>query len=82
MIERTAVKDSMLVDVPRLVTAFYRRPDPSVPGQQVAFGTWGHCGSAFDCGFNEDHILAITQAICDYRRRQVDSVSAAPSPKF
>ena len=62
---------SMLVDVPRLMTAYYtRRPDVSVPEQQVAFGTSGHRGSAFDCAFNEDHILAITQAICDYRRRQ------------
>ena len=62
---------SMLVDVPRLMTAYYtRRPDAAVPQQQVAFGTSGHRGSAFDCAFNEDHILAITQAICDYRRRQ------------
>ncbi|MEX1999601.1 MAG: hypothetical protein WD934_07920, partial [Gemmatimonadales bacterium] len=61
---------SKLVDVPRLMTAYYtRRPDASVPEQQVAFGTSGHRGSAFDCAFNEDHILAITQAICDYRRR-------------
>ena len=62
---------SMLVDVPRLMTAYYtRRPDAAVPQQQVAFGTSGHRGSAFDCAFNEDHILAITQAICDYRRHQ------------
>ncbi|MEX1243804.1 MAG: phosphoglucomutase, partial [Thermoanaerobaculia bacterium] len=61
---------TMLVDIPRLMTAYYtRRPDSSVPEQQVAFGTSGHRGSAFDCAFNEDHILAITQAICDYRRR-------------
>jgi len=59
-----------LVDIPRLMTDYYtRRPDPSVPEQQVAFGTSGHRGSALDCAFNEDHILAITQAICDYRRR-------------
>ncbi len=76
MIERTAIAGkpadpSMLVDVPRLMTAYYtRRPDASVPEQQVAFGTSGHRGSAFDCAFNEDHILAITQAICDYRRRE------------
>jgi len=62
---------SMLVDVPRLMTAFYtRRPDASVPGQRVAFGTSGHRGSAFDASFNENHILAITQAICEYRLQQ------------
>jgi phosphoglucomutase len=59
---------SMLVNVPRLVTAYYtERPDPSVPEQQVAFGTSGHRGSAFDKAFNEWHILAICQAICLYR---------------
>jgi hypothetical protein len=62
---------SMLVGIPRLMTAYYtRRPDASVPEQRAAFGTSGHRGSAFDCAFNEDHILAITQAICDYRRWQ------------
>ncbi len=61
---------AMLVDVPRLMTAYYtRRPDSLVPEQRVAFGTSGHRGSAFDYAFNEAHILAITQAICDYRRR-------------
>jgi phosphoglucomutase len=61
----------MLVDVPRLMTAFYTlRPDPSVSAQRVAFGTSGHRGSAFDVSFNEDHILATTQAICEYRLRQ------------
>jgi phosphoglucomutase len=60
---------SMLVDVPKLVTAFYvERPDPSVPGQRVAFGTSGHRGSSFDRSFNEWHILATTQAICAYRQ--------------
>ncbi len=60
---------SILVDVPRLVTAYYAlRPDPSVPAQRVAFGTSGHRGSSFRHGFNEHHILAMTQAICDYRR--------------
>ena len=60
----------MLVDVPRLITAYYtRRPDVSVPGQRVAFGTSGHRGSALDVSFNEHHMLAITQAICDYRRQ-------------
>jgi len=62
---------SMLVDVPRLVTAYYTGvPDPSVPAQRVAFGTSGHRGSAFDLTFNERHVLAISQAICDHRKRQ------------
>ena len=62
---------SILVNVPRLVTAYYElRPDPSDPRQRVAFGTSGHRGSAFDGSFNENHILAITQAICDYRKLQ------------
>jgi phosphoglucomutase len=62
---------SMLVDVPRLMTAFYTlRPDASVPGQRVSFGTSGHRGSAFDTSFNEDHIVAMTQAICEYRLQQ------------
>ena len=61
----------MLVNVPQLMTAYYtQRPDLSVPGQRVAFGTSGHRGSALDGSFNEPHILAITQAICDYRRQQ------------
>ncbi|MFL6647246.1 MAG: alpha-D-glucose phosphate-specific phosphoglucomutase, partial [Sulfurifustaceae bacterium] len=61
---------SMLVDVPKLVTAYYTDlPDPSVAGQRVAFGTSGHRGSAFATSFNERHVLAITQAICEYRRR-------------
>jgi len=60
----------MLVDVPRLVSAYYTgRPDPSVPSQRVAFGTSGHRGSAFDGSFNETHILAISQAICRHRSR-------------
>jgi phosphoglucomutase len=62
---------SMLVNVPRLVTAYYtEKPDPSVPTQKVAFGTSGHRGSAFDKAFNEWHILAISQAICLYRKRE------------
>ena len=62
---------AMLVDVPRLVTAYYTDvPDPSVPEQRVAFGTSGHRGSAFEDTFNEWHVLAISQAICDYRKRQ------------
>lgn len=65
---------SMLVDVPRLVTAYYTEvPDPSVPEQRVSFGTSGHRGSAFDKAFTEWHILAISQAICLYRKRnQID----------
>src|ERR1043165_9726274 len=60
----------MLVNVPKLVTAYYTEvPDPSVPEQRVAFGTSGHRGSAFDTAFNEWHILAITQAICLHRKR-------------
>jgi phosphoglucomutase len=62
---------SDLVNIPRLITAYYTgRPDPSLPGQAVAFGTSGHRGSAFSDSFNEGHILAITQAICGYRRQQ------------
>ena len=62
---------SILVNVPKLVTAYYElQPDPSKPGQLVAFGTSGHRGSAFDAAFNEWHILAITQAICEYRKLQ------------
>lgn len=61
----------LLVDVPRLVSAYYTgRPDPSVPSQRVAFGTSGHRGSSFDDAFNEWHVLAISQAICDYRRQK------------
>ncbi len=62
---------SLLVDVPRLVTAYYTGvPDPSLPAQRVAFGTSGHRGSSFEVSFNEWHVLAITQAICDYRQSQ------------
>ena len=62
---------AMLVNVPRLVTAYYTEtPDPSVPEQRVAFGTSGHRGSAFEKAFNEWHILAISQAICLYRQQQ------------
>ncbi len=61
----------MLVDVPRLITAYYSEaPDPATPAQRVAFGTSGHRGSALNRSFNEDHVLAITQAICLYRKRQ------------
>jgi phosphoglucomutase len=62
---------SILINVPRLVTAYYTgRPDPSVAGQRVVFGTSGHRGSSLDNAFNEAHILAITQAICLYRTQQ------------
>jgi phosphoglucomutase len=62
------VPASMLVNVPRLVTAYYaEHPDPHIDAQRVAFGTSGHRGSAFNCAFNEEHILAITQAICEHR---------------
>ena len=62
---------SDLVNIPRLIAAYYTgRPDPTVPEQRVAFGTSGHRGSAFSDSFNESHILAITQAICSYRRQQ------------
>ena len=61
----------MLINVPRLVTAYYaERPDAAIASQRVAFGTSGHRGSAFECAFNEAHILAITQAICAHRREQ------------
>ena len=62
---------SILVDVPKLITAYYElRPDPNEPRQRVVFGTSGHRGSSTDVAFNEWHILAITQAICDYRKLQ------------
>ncbi len=62
---------SMLVNVPRLVTAYYaEKPDAQVAAQRVAFGTSGHRGSPLSCSFNEQHILAITQAICRYRERE------------
>ena len=61
----------MLVNVARLVTAYYAGvPDPAVPAQRVAFGTSGHRGTSFNRSFNENHILAITQAICQYRKGQ------------
>src|SRR5271154_5796616 len=61
---------SMLVNVPKLITAYYTEaPDPAVPEQRVSFGTSGHRGSAFDRAFNEGHILAISQAICLYRKQ-------------
>jgi phosphoglucomutase len=62
---------SILVNIPKLVTAYYvETPDISVPEQRVKFGTSGHRGSSFDRNFNESHILAISQAICDYRKQE------------
>jgi len=62
---------SILVDVAALVDAYYRRrPDPSEPAQRVVFGTSGHRGSSFQTAFNEDHILAITEAICLHRKQE------------
>jgi phosphoglucomutase len=63
------VDPATLVNVPRLVTAYFEgKPDAADPAQRVAFGTSGHRGSSLRNSFNEDHILATTQAICDYRR--------------
>jgi phosphoglucomutase len=63
--------ENQLVNVPRLVAAYYaERPDPGVRDQRVAFGTSGHRGSSLKVAFNELHILATTQAICDYRKAQ------------
>ncbi|GLJ61456.1 phosphoglucomutase, alpha-D-glucose phosphate-specific [Microbacterium barkeri] len=62
---------SDLIDVDELISAYYdRAPDPSIPAQQVAFGTSGHRGSSLSTSFNENHILATTQAIVDYRNEQ------------
>ena len=61
----------ILVNVSRLITAYYsNRPDPGIAEQKVAFGTSGHRGSSFQNSFNEWHVLAISQAICEYRKRQ------------
>ena len=61
----------LLVNVPRLISAYYTgEPDPAEPTQRVAFGTSGHRGSALRESFNEAHILAISQAICEYRQVQ------------
>ncbi|MHB1926324.1 MAG: phosphoglucomutase (alpha-D-glucose-1,6-bisphosphate-dependent) [Leptospirillum sp.] len=62
---------SMLTDIPRLVSDYFARvPDPGIPGERVSFGTSGHRGSSFEGSFNERHILAVTQAICQYRKTQ------------
>ena len=61
---------SMLANIPKLVTAYYtNHPDPAEKSHLVEFGTSGHRGSAFNNSFNEDHILAVTQAICEYRKK-------------
>ena len=63
--------DDMLVNIPRLVSAYYAiKPEHDNVAQQVAFGTSGHRGTAFNGSFNETHILAISQAICEYRHQQ------------
>lgn len=65
------VQPDMLVNVPRLITAYYSNvPDAKLAAQRVAFGTSGHRGSSFKNSFNEWHVLAITQAICQYRQQQ------------
>ena len=61
----------LLVNVPRLISAYYTyHPDPAERDHAVAFGTSGHRGSSLSHSFNEDHILAIAQAICEYRAGQ------------
>jgi phosphoglucomutase len=65
------VADAALANIPRLITDYYAlKPNPAEPTQRVAFGTSGHRGTSFKTSFNENHILATTQAICDYRRQQ------------
>src|SRR6202158_1278634 len=60
----------MLVNVPKLITAYYtNRPDPGIAEQKVTFGTSGHRGCPFQNSFNEWHVLAISQAICQYRKQ-------------
>ncbi|MBV9489551.1 MAG: phosphoglucomutase, alpha-D-glucose phosphate-specific, partial [Verrucomicrobia bacterium] len=62
---------SLLIDVGQLEAAYYEhKPDPADPAQRVSFGTSGHRGTSANATFTEAHILAITQAICDYRRAQ------------
>ena len=63
-----SVESDMLVDVPRLITSYYgEKPDPAIAAERISFGTSGHRGSSFARSFNEAHILATSQAICDYR---------------
>ena len=64
------VDESMLVNIPRLITSYYSlEPDPALAAQRVSFGTSGHRGTSTACAFNERHILAITQAICEFRKQ-------------
>lgn len=66
-----AVPEELLVDIPGMISSYYSgKPDPAEPSQRVSFGTSGHRGSSLKLSFNEDHILAITQAICNYRQMQ------------
>src|SRR5450432_3795121 len=67
----TLIESSAALDVGKLVEAFFqKKPDASVPCQRVSFGTSGHRGCPFDTTFNEDHIVAIVQAVCSYRKMQ------------
>ena len=62
--------ESILINIPRLVSNYYSLlPDPTEPGHRVAFGTSGHRGCANSYSFNERHVLAISQAVCEYRAR-------------
>jgi phosphoglucomutase len=73
---------AQLVNIPRLITAYYAlKPDVSIPSERVSFGTSGHRGSAFKTAFNEDHIAAITQAICDYRNNK-ETEQSVTGPLF
>ena len=65
------VPPDLLVDIAALVSAYYEQtPDPENVDQKVSFGTSGHRGTSLNGSFNEAHILAITEAICDYRQQQ------------
>ncbi len=66
----TLAAESALIDVERLVEAYFDRPDPDVPEQRVAFGTSGHRGTPAEHSFNEAHVLAVTEAVCRYRAEQ------------
>ena len=76
----------MLIDVEQLTYAYYAHvPVVSIPGQRIAFGTSGHRGAALETSFNETHVLAISQAICDYRAEPplvVRSLSALIRMRF
>ena len=71
--------ESILADIPRLIAAYSTDPpDPMIREQRVSFGTSGHRGSSFKRSFNEHHVLAITQAICEYRQAQQTSGPLVP----